>query len=229
MKKRGQQVPVIGFLEEHKFLLLDGERRLRAALIAGLAEMSAMMLTERPSRAELRMLQHSLDAQRVNLNLMERSDLVAEIQNETGWGVSELAAQLSISQPECTKLISCQRLPKPIQEMVRRDALGIDKAYLLSQEPDSDKQLALAQAAATLSRDQFSGKVKSKGEGARAKRAAFRLSSGMTVVISGGEMTLEHLLDGLASLVKELRRGLAQGLDIVGVQCASKKKAKVKS
>ncbi len=30
MKKRGQIVPVIGFLERQQFLLLDGERRLRA-------------------------------------------------------------------------------------------------------------------------------------------------------------------------------------------------------
>ncbi len=113
------------------------------ALIAGLEEMSAMMLTERPSMVELRMLQHSLDAQRVNLNPMEQSDLIADIQAEKGWGVTELAIQLSISQSKCTKLISCQRLPKAIQDMLRSGQVGLDKAYLLSQEPDPEKQLAV--------------------------------------------------------------------------------------
>jgi hypothetical protein len=50
----------------------------------------------------------------------------------------------------------------------------------------------------------------------------------MNIIVSGSEATLEQVIDGLTSVLKELRRGLSQGLDIVTAQRVLKDKAKVK-
>ncbi|HTU26450.1 MAG TPA: ParB/RepB/Spo0J family partition protein [Pirellulales bacterium] len=227
IKKHGVHVPVIGFLDGHTFVLIDGERRLRAALIAGLADMPAIMLTERPSKAQLRVLQNSLDAHREQLTPMERSNLLAEIQRETGWSVGELVEQLSMKQSEVSKLLAYQRLAQDIQDMLQAGTIRTDQAYLISQTSDFAEQLQLLKSSEGLSRDQFRTKVKGNGQTkTKAKRATFMLPGGMNIIVSGGESTLEQAIDGLTAVLKELRRGLSQGLDIVTAQRVLKDKAK---
>jgi hypothetical protein len=52
------------------------------------------------------------------------------------------------------------------------------------------------------------------------------LPGGMNIIVSGSESTLEQAIDSLTLVLKELRRGLSQGLDIVTAQRILKDKAK---
>jgi ParB family transcriptional regulator, chromosome partitioning protein len=229
LTKVGQQVPVIVYQDGDKFVLLDGERRFRAAKLAGFTELAAIMLTERPSKAQLRVLQNSLDAHREQLTPMERSNLLAEIQQESGWCVSDLAERLSMKQSLASKLLAFQRLAPEIQTMLQTSSIDMERAYILSQVTDFAEQLQLLKTSASLSRDQLRAKVKDNGQGAKAKRAVFQLPGGTSVTVGGNESTLDQVIESLTSVLKELRRGLSQGLDIVTAQRVLKDKAKVKS
>ena len=229
MKIRGQLIPVIVWEKDGKYYLIDGEMRWRAAQFAGISELIAIVLSEIPSTAELRILQHSLDAHREQFTPMERSNLLAEIQRETGWSVGELVEQLSLDQSVISKAIAYQRLAPEIQAMLQAGTIRTDQAYLISQTSDFAEQLQLLKSSEGLSRDQFRAKVKGNGQAkTKAKRATFVLPGGMNIIVSGSESTLEQVIDGLTSVLKELRRGLSQGLDIVTAQRVLKDKAKVK-
>src|SRR5580704_6155636 len=69
MKQFGQQVPLIVFDK----MLMDGERRWRAAPLVGIAELDVIELPARPTATELRLLQISLDVHRASLSPMDRS------------------------------------------------------------------------------------------------------------------------------------------------------------
>jgi ParB family transcriptional regulator, chromosome partitioning protein len=230
LKSVGQQVPVIVYGVDGKFILLDGERRWRAAKLAGIDSLSAMILANRPSVTELAILQASIDVQRVSLSLMERSNVLARIRDENGWPVGELAERLSMKQPLVTKLLSYQKLAPGIQNLLHTGGLDGEKAYLISQEPDYEKQLALVKESAGMSREQVRAKLRQKpaAEQPRVKRAMFVLASGMSVTVQGIDATLEGVIESLSETIRELKRGLSQGLDVNTAQRVMRDKAKAK-
>jgi ParB family chromosome partitioning protein len=224
MKSHGQQVPVIAYAVPGKFILLDGERRWRSARLAGLLELSAIVLPGRPSAGELAVLQASLDIHRASLTPMERSNLLARIREEKKWGVGELATQLSMKQSLVSKLLSYQKLAPELQEMLQAGKLDMEKAFILSSK-DAVEQLALVASLGSMSRDELRSR-KPRGDQPKASKAVFVLSSGLSITVQGQDVSLDDAISGLSVAVKELKRGLSQGLDITTAQRVMRDKAK---
>jgi ParB/RepB/Spo0J family partition protein len=216
MARHGQQVPVIVHADGSRFVLLDGERRWRAAQLAGIAELDAVVLAKKPTPVELRILQMSIDVHKVAHSLVERSDTLKRIQDETGWSVGELAERLSLKQPHVSKLLGLQRLVPSVRELVNSGGLDIEKAFVISQEPDRDRQSALAQEAGRLSREQFRRRARNQPERPEVKvaLARFMVAADRCVTVQAPSVTLGQAIDLLGEAVKELKKGLVQGLDI---------------
>lgn len=227
--KHGQQVPVIVYQTdisksradsaEARYMLLDGERRWRAVqLVAGINELDAIVLPEKPGLATLRTLQISLEAHKIGLTAMERSDVLQRIRVETDWSVSELADQLSMKQPLVSKLLALQKLAPEIQSKLRsREFEDIEKAYLLSQAEQPEQQLRLMDEAPKLSREQLRQRLSGTAE-PKTPSASFALPDGVVVSVRGSDLTLSKAIETLVTATKALRRGLAQQLDIHTVQ-----------
>lgn len=230
MKVHGQQVPVIVYPCEGKLMLLDGERRWRASKVAGITDLLAVILPAKPSATQLHLLQMSLEAHKVGLTPMERSNLLAKIKQENNWNVTELAANLQMKQPTVTKLLSFQRLEQGIQNLLHTGGLEMEKAFIISQEPDHNRQMSLVQQHAHASREQLRARVGGSDDVQRpkAKRAVFALGGSVSVAIQGAEMTLEDAIEKLTELVKELKRGLSQSLTIASAQRVLADKARSK-
>src|SRR4051794_31446658 len=95
----GQQIPVVVYPVGKRFVLLDGERRWRSSQLVGLRELDAVVLPEKPTATALHIVQMSLEAHKVGLSAMERSDFLHRIREENSWSVNDLAAHLSMKQP----------------------------------------------------------------------------------------------------------------------------------
>jgi ParB/RepB/Spo0J family partition protein len=229
MKSVGQQVPVILFpADDRNWMLGDGERRHRAAELFGITDLIAVLLSERPSKAQLRIIQASIDTHRASLNPMERSNNLAEIQKETGWTVGELSRQLSVQQSQVTLSLSLQRLAPEVQTLVaNRSLVDMQKVYQISKLEDHAAQIELAKEATCLSREAVLARVKGNGKPqAKSKRAEFLLAGGASITFKGNEFTLEELVAQMNEMVKRLRKGLAEGLDVVTIQRVFKDKAR---
>jgi ParB family transcriptional regulator, chromosome partitioning protein len=227
MALHGQQVPVIVYPFQKGYRLADGERRWRAAKLVGVTDLLAIVHPEKPNDATLGMVQMSLEVHKVSLSPMERSDLLAKIKAQTGLGVGELAERLQISQPLVTKLISLQRLSAAARAAIEMGRLDIEKAYLLSAEECPIRQADLLREANSLSRDQLRSKLRHKNpDEPRTKRAVFALPGGISITLQGIELTIGDAIERFGDVIKELRRGMSQSLDIVTVQKVMKDKAK---
>jgi ParB-like chromosome segregation protein Spo0J len=213
-----------------RYVLLDGERRLRAAILGNLKDMDAVVLSEKPSLAELHIIQASIDAHRQHLSLMERSNLYCCIQRERGWNASEVAKGVNLSQSLVSKVLTFQKGNPDIQKLLHLGELDVERGYLICQEPDFVKQYEILKAAKTCSREELRQKVKAKTNGAEVKAsvAKFMMPGGVAVTLQGAEITLSRAIEVLSETVKQLKKALGQGLDVSTVQAVFRDQAKAR-
>jgi ParB/RepB/Spo0J family partition protein len=226
MVRNGQQIPVISYPVGGKQRLIDGARRLLAAKSAGIEQLLALVLPEKPDNTRLRLVQMSIEAHKVGLTPWERSCFLSSIKEENGWSVSELAEALDMKQPLVSKLLSHQRLAKPLQELLHAGKLDTEKAFIISQEPIAERQCEMARLYAHLPRERLRQKLRpNEPQEAKATRAKFWLAGGVSVTVQGRALTLSGTIDGLLATVRELKRTQSKNGDIAAAQKAMRKKA----
>jgi ParB family transcriptional regulator, chromosome partitioning protein len=212
MMRVGQQVPLIVCGNT----ILDGERRWRAAQLVGMTELDVVMLASRPTTAELRILQLSIDIHDADLSAMERSDFLAQTKHENNWSISELAEKLSMKQPLVTKLLKFQDGCEDVRSALHAGLVDQDKAYTICQEADHAKQRELLKNANDLTREQLRQKARSNGQAVdlKASVARFPLPGGVMVSVQGRKMNLGGAIEAMLDVVKELKKGQADHWDI---------------
>jgi ParB family chromosome partitioning protein len=134
MLAHGQMVPLIAYMAPGSklYTLLDGERRWRAAQLVGIKQLDVIVLGERPTPLSLHVLQMSLEAHKVGLSLMERSNFLSIIKEENKWSVNELAASVNMKQPLVSKLLGFQKLCPEVRQLLHDGTLDIEKTQRLS-------------------------------------------------------------------------------------------------
>ena len=130
----------------------------------GITELSAVVLDRKPTAAELLLIQGSIDIHRKGFTPMERSNLLVRILKETGCSVTEVGEKLGVKQATASKLLAFQKLGPEGRAGLDAGTLDMERAYIISQEPDHARQLELLKGAASLSRDQLRQKAKRKGD-----------------------------------------------------------------
>ena len=212
MKQHGQLIPLIVY----DGIILDGARRWRAAsLVSGLATLDALVLETRPSAAELRLVQISLDDHRSNLTAIERSDFLVKIKQENNWSISELVEKLNMKQPLVSKLLKFNEGCPELREALH-SGLDQDKAYAICLEPDHAKQRELLKHVRDLNREQLRQKARSGGKPVELKTALarFPLPSGTVVSVQGRKLALGDVILAITEALRELKRGQAEHFDV---------------
>ena len=230
MKANGQKVPVIGYTKGERFILCDGGCRLEGARLAGIPELLALDLGKEPTHLELLMAQASIDLHRQHLPPIDRARLFASLCKEQGCTARKLAEMLHVSEAVISRSIALLQLPDGIQQQVNEGKLDARRGYLLSQEADPARQRELASQAAELSRDELERRVrKPKGDGTpqvRMKRILCPLPSGVSITVSGADLSLDDLIEALSDAQKEARKARDQNLDLRTFSSVLKDKAK---
>ena len=90
--KTRQLTPCIVFKHRSRFMLVDGERRWRAALLAGLQELDCIILETAPTKGELLLAQLAIDAHNAHLSALERAHLYADAMRENDLTARRIAA-----------------------------------------------------------------------------------------------------------------------------------------
>jgi ParB family chromosome partitioning protein len=228
--KFGQLIPIIVYFLQsaRRYILVDGERRWRAAKLVGIKKLIAIVLEREPTASELHQIQNSIDAHRIDLSAMERSDLLSKIKQENNWSISELAEKLNMKQPLVTKLLKFQDGCPELREALHAGLLDQDKAYTIAGEPDHAKQRELLKQVNGLTREQLRQKARSGGKTVEVKTtvARFMLPDGAVVTVQGRRMNLSGAIDAMLEAVKELKKGQAERWDITTAMRVLRDKAK---
>ena len=144
--------------------LIAGERRLRAAKLAGLVEVPAIV----QDFADDHILEIALieNIQREDLNPMETAQALDRLHSEMKLSHEEIAARTGKDRTTITNLIRLLRLPREVQLLVaeRRLSMGHARAILGLTNPDLQLQMAEKAAAQGFSVRQVERLVKKVNE-----------------------------------------------------------------
>jgi len=125
-----------------RFLLVVGERRLRAAKLAGLATVSAIVRQFEPDNIlEVALVEN---IQRENLNPIEIALALDQMIKDLGLSHEELASRTGKSRTNITNHLRLLKLPTQIKELLqqRRLQMGHARALLAIEDPDAQRALA---------------------------------------------------------------------------------------
>ncbi len=142
IREFGVLQPVVVRADDHGYELVMGERRLRAAIAAGLETIPAIVR----STADDAMLRDALleNIHRAQLNPLEEAAAYQQLLQEFGTTHEELATRLGRSRPQVSNTVRLLNLPLAVQRRVAAGVLSAGHARALLSLDDAEKQDELA-------------------------------------------------------------------------------------
>lgn len=146
LRRKGQLQPIQVRWDEGrgKYVVLTGERRWRAAQIAGLETLMCMVRDKPLTDDERLSIQMVENALREDLSPTDQAKAYKTLMESNGWGVERVAEELSISHSQVVRAMSLLSLPESVQEHVEQGRLPGSTAYEISKLHDPEAQLQLA-------------------------------------------------------------------------------------
>jgi ParB family chromosome partitioning protein len=219
IKAVGLQQPIRVRREAEARVVVDGERRCRAARLLGWKQIAAILEDRALCPAEVLQRQLIANCQRKSLKPIEFSRGIEELIEATGWTLSEVIAMTGFSLPMISKHRPLVNLAAPIQQKVEAGEIAADTAYHLARISDPVQQQEMADAAASgqLTRDAACAKVNAAKNGAapaeKTKLSRFTVAAELgSVSISGPELTAETIIGLLSEVLSKARKLHSRGV-----------------
>jgi ParB family chromosome partitioning protein len=197
LKRSGMLQPVVVRRSgPDRYELVVGERRWRAAKLAGLASIPAVIReTGDPESLELALVENLL---REDLNPIEEAEAYQRLLAEFGWTQEQLAERVGKDRSSVANCLRLLKLPAEIQADLRAGRLTMGHARALLTLPSTSEQLRLR---AEILEHTWS--VRTTEDSVQRKRSA--------TALRGGRRSAE-----LMAVEEALRRKLATRVRIVG-------------
>jgi ParB family chromosome partitioning protein len=200
MRASGILQPLVVRPRGSQYEILVGERRWRAAQLAGLAQVPAIVREASDAEAlELALVENLL---REDLNPLEAADAYQRLLTEFGWTQEELARRLGKDRSSVANALRLLRLPPLIQEDLRAGRLTMGHARALLGLPSPTAQLRLRQR--ILTQD---WSVRATEAGVQARRPARARARRRAVDLDALEEELRQALGTRVRLVGTMLRG----------------------
>jgi len=230
----GQLVPIRVRPIGDRFLIVDGERRFRAAKIAELASLEAVLDERELAEADVILQQLTTNVQRAALVPLEKAKAIDRMMRMKNWNGAQAAGHLGISAPTVTRLLRLLELPADVQQLIDSGRLPASTAYSLLQVDDANKRAELIQAAATgsLTREVANNHVRkstlrTKPQRCRSStRTTLCVDKSQTVTVTSAHPSLEHLITLLEDLLSKARKARTSGWELSTLTRALKDQAK---
>lgn len=221
LKAQGQLQPVRVRKVGDKYILVDGERRYRAAKLAGLGELDAIIEEQELTSAEITERSLIANCQREDLTPLEKARGIDSLMTETGWNASEVAQRLGMSNPTVSRLLTLLSLPEEIQEQVASGKIAPSAAAELAKVKDAERRSDLAGqlASGKLTRDEVAKAAKKPKRRSSARKPASErliamLGLGRVVSVLAPSLSMESVIELLEELLAKARKAKSQSLSL---------------
>jgi ParB family chromosome partitioning protein len=134
IKKHGLLQPIIVIRDQDRFILVAGERRLRAFKKLGKEKIKALIVDY--SKEDLREYALIENIQRENLNPVEVSLALNSLIKEHGYTHDELAKNIGKSRAYITNMLRILNLPDFVLDKIRKNDISIGHAKILVGLPE---------------------------------------------------------------------------------------------
>ncbi|MDR2375592.1 MAG: ParB/RepB/Spo0J family partition protein [Treponema sp.] len=143
IREHGIIEPIIVQKNEDDYTIIAGERRYRAALMAGLKEVPALVRSYTPeARLEIALIEN---IQRTDLNPIEEARAYKNLMELTGLSQDSVAAKVGKNRSTVANALRLLRLPPPIQESLERGEISPGHARAILQAAGTGGQETLFQ------------------------------------------------------------------------------------
>ncbi len=141
IKSQGVIEPILARMRSGKYELVAGERRLRAAKLAGIAVIPAIVkeFTDEQS-LELSLIENLM---REDLNPMDEAEGYARLASEFGLTQEAIAKRIGKDRSTIANIMRLNSLPKPIKDSLRKGEISVGHARPLLSIEEADKQIYL--------------------------------------------------------------------------------------
>ncbi|WP_456479258.1 ParB/RepB/Spo0J family partition protein [Nautilia sp.] len=129
IKKYGLLQPVVLIKDNEEYILVAGERRLRATKMLGEEYIKAIVVDY--SKNDLREYALIENIQREDLNPIEIANSLQSLIEEHGYTHEELAGSISKSRSYVTNLLRILNLPEFVQDKIKKGVLSVGHAKVL--------------------------------------------------------------------------------------------------
>jgi ParB family chromosome partitioning protein len=143
-KSQGVLQPIIVKKRDNGYILIAGERRYRAARLADLQNIPAIILEEKDEAAMLEMALVE-NIQREDLNALEEAEAFRKLIDEAGLTQNQLASKVGKSRAAVANTVRLLSLPEKIKEMIRAGKLTEGHARAILALDDDVSRMRLAE------------------------------------------------------------------------------------
>jgi ParB family chromosome partitioning protein len=177
--------------EREKYVIVAGERRWRAAIMAGKPAIACVIAEGEMTESEILHDQLVENCLRADLQPIEQAGAFKVLMDAKNWTAARLAEELHIRDSTVFKALALLELPGEVRERVAAGDIKPATAYTLSQldRPQDQVELAERVVAEKLTRDEAAAAVREKlgrrAPPARKGRVEIRLGGGRKVTVAG--------------------------------------------
>lgn len=214
-----------------RYVLLDGERRVRAARVRNIPVLKALVFKQRPTELQILKARAAFEFHHLPLTWGERIDFAQRLRSATGCSVNELAAMLHISQSLASKLGKGAEVAPEVRAALDAKQIDIEKLGIIGLELDHDKQRELLKQAGDMTREQLRQRAHRKDQPATLKTsvARFALPKGIIVTVQGPRIDLCAAIEALMETLRACKKAQADSLDIVTCSRVTKDRSRAAS
>lgn len=195
IKEHGVFQPILVRQALNGYELIAGERRLRAAKLAGLTTIPAIVI----SVDDRKMMEISLleNIQRENLTAIEEAEAYRNLLEKLDYTQEKLAQRIGKSRAQVTNMLRLLKLPTAIRDLVNNEQLTYGHARALLAVNDEDRAIVLAQKAV---REGMS--VRMLEEAIKVKKTKKKLKKELDPNLENVRLTMERKLGTGVNLKK---------------------------
>jgi ParB family transcriptional regulator, chromosome partitioning protein len=213
LKQRGQLQPIrVRWDEvEQTYVVVIGERRWRAAKLAGLESIACVVVPGTATPEEILEDQLVENCVREDLKPVEQARAYQSLMQRLDLSQRALAEKLDISQGQVMQALKLLELPLAVQESIDAGDIPPTIGYEIAKVPDPAKQVELA---GKVARGEV-GRAEVRDQTVKAPRpkhwgCSFEDGAQVTVKTPGREGDLEAVVEKLQAAIKRAKAELAQ-------------------
>lgn len=143
IREAGILQPLLVVEENGRYRIVAGERRFRAARLAGLSSVPCIVRSmSQQEQMEAALIEN---IQREDLNAIEEAKAIRQLMENCGYTQEQTASRLGKSRPAVANLLRLLNLPEEVQQMVTENKLSAGHARVLAGVSGAHLQLSLAE------------------------------------------------------------------------------------
>jgi ParB family chromosome partitioning protein len=145
IKENGIIQPITVSEEDGKFIVIAGERRLRAARLAGLEEVPVII--KRATQKDTLVMAIIENVQRSDLNCVEEALAYYKLMNEFDLTQEEVAKKIGKERSTIANFLRILKLPREVIQLLQKDDLSFGHAKVLAAIKNDEKAKRMAHLA----------------------------------------------------------------------------------